>query len=358
MSYAFAAAGTAGHVHPALAVAETLVLDGVPAGDIVFFGGDRFEARAVPEAGFELVRLPLRGLQRRFTLENLRIPAVVRRAIAAASAAMLERNVGAVLATGSYVTVPVAWAARRISVPYFVQEQNAEAGLANRLASRWADDSFLAFETTGGLPGLHTGNPIRPGVLSPQPTSAEARRRYGLDASSLVIGVVGGTLGSAALNAAVAEFIRKWAGPPVSILHLVGSRFESEWIEAARGHPEWQVIGFEREMRYFYASIDLAISRAGGMVAELLATGTPSVLVPGGFGSRGHQAANADAAARAGAAVVLPETELDRLATTVAALLDDQARLQGMATAARAAGRPDAAEVIARQMRDAHDRVA
>lgn len=358
MAYGFAAAGTAGHVYPALAVAEQLVLAGVSSSDIVFFGGERLEADAVPSAGFELVPLELIGLQRSFTLENLRIPAVVRRATRRAESALRARSVRAVLATGSYVTIPVAWAAKRRRIPFFVQEQNAEAGLANRLAARWAEETFTSFAVTGGLDGTYVGNPIRPAVLGPVPTPAEARLRYGIDPEARVVGVVGGTLGAAAINEAVADLVASWTGPPLVVVHLVGSRFEEQWMSAAEEHGNWHIVGFEREMRFFYAAADLVVSRAGGMVAELLATGTPSVLVPGGFGSRGHQGANAARVAESGAAVVLAEPDLAGLTATVAAVLEDPGKLASMTEAARKAGRPEAASVIAARMRETHDRSA
>lgn len=358
MAYAFAAAGTAGHVYPALAVAEELTALGVPAEEIVFFGGDRFEADSVPAAGFELVAVPLIGLQRRVTLDNLRIPWVVRRATQMMRAAMTERSVGALLATGSYVTIPAAWAARQLRVPYFVQEQNAEAGLANRVAARRASAVFTSFEVTGGLDGIPVGNPIRPGVLNPAPDPAVARRRYGIVSDAPVVGVVGGTLGSGPINDAVASLVRSWTGGPVEVVHLVGRRFEEQWSVAAEEHGNWRVVGFEREMRYFYAASDLVVSRAGGMVAELLATATPSVLVPGGFGSRGHQQANAQRVAATGAAVVVTEPDLVDLAATVAAVLQEPGRLAAMKDAARAAGRPQAARVIAERMKSVHGRPA
>lgn len=350
MAYAFAAAGTAGHVYPALAVAEEMVAYGVSSDEIVFFGGDRFEAEAVPAAGFDLVPVELMGLQRRLSLDNLRIPAVVRRATREMAAAMRDRSVGALLATGSYVTIPAALAAGRLGVPYFVQEQNAEAGLANRLAARRASEVFTSFEVTGGLAGTHVGNPIRPGVLDLVPDTAEARRRYGVASDAPVVGVVGGTLGSGPINDAVARLVESWNGRPIEIVHLVGRRFEEQWRAAAADHPGWHVVGFEREMRYFYAASALVVSRAGGMVAELLATGTPAVLIPGGFGSRGHQQANAERVAAAGAAVTLAEPELAGLAATVAGVLEEPGTLASMTDAATKAGRPDAAKTIAERM--------
>jgi UDP-N-acetylglucosamine--N-acetylmuramyl-(pentapeptide) pyrophosphoryl-undecaprenol N-acetylglucosamine transferase len=109
----------------------------------------------------------------------------------------------------------------------------------------------------------------------------------------------------------------------------------------------WHVIGFEDHMSYFYAASDLVVGRGGGMVAEILATGTPSVLVPGGFGSGGHQDANAEAAQRAGASVVLRETEIYRLPSLITELFQDPDRRQRMAEAAAALAKTDAADRIA-----------
>lgn len=354
MAYAFAAAGTAGHVYPALAVAEELVRRGIGQDEIVFFGGDRFEVDAVPGAGFELVSLPLIGLQRRFTLDNLRIPGVVRQATRTLRQAMEARAVRTLLATGSYVTIPAALAARRLQVPYFVQEQNAEAGLANRLAARGATAAFMSFEVTGGMNGTYVGNPIRPAVLAPVPDLAAARARYDIVSDRPVVGVVGGTLGSGAINEAVFGMVQGGATESLEVVHLVGQRFYEQWQATAADHDSWHVVGFEGDMRYFYAVSDVVISRAGGMVAELLATGTPAILVPGGFGSRGHQHANAERVAARGAAVVVTEPELGNLAATVAAVLEEPGTLAAMTKAAETAGRPQAARVIAERMVVAH----
>lgn len=355
MTYAIAAAGTGGHVFPGLAVGEALVADGVRRADVLYVGGTRLEASVYPDAGFPFLSVELMGLQRRFTTQNLRLPLVVKRAVDRIAREFDVRGVGAVLGLGGYVTVPTGLAARRLGIPFCVSEQNAHAGLANRLMSRLARRSFGAFPETVGMPGATwVGNPIRESILSSEPAPA-ARAYYGLDADSPVLGVFGGSLGANALNDAVEANVARWQGAGIQILHLVGAR-NAEIADRADETNGWKVVPFEDRMERFYAACDLVVARAGGAVAELTATGTPAVLVPGSFGSGGHQQANAEALERVGAAVVVTEDEIDRLGPLVIELLGDSARVAAIAEAARSFAKPQAAANISAAMRELHGR--
>jgi UDP-N-acetylglucosamine--N-acetylmuramyl-(pentapeptide) pyrophosphoryl-undecaprenol N-acetylglucosamine transferase len=350
MTIAVAAAGTGGHVFPALAVAERLSDE-----ELVFVGGDRFEATAVPEAGHEFVQVELRGLQRRLTLENLEIPFVVRRAVAALAELFEDRQVDVLLATGGYVTVPAALAARRVGIPYYLQEQNAHAGLANRLMGRWAETTFTSFpDTHDAVRPRFVGNPVRASIshLDKDARRPAACARYGLDPDLVTIGVVGGSLGSRPVNQAVASALADWDGPPVQVVHLAGDRFADEVAETVADLPyAYRVVGFEDRMEDFFAAIDVAVSRASGMVAELAVTGTPAIVVPGDFGSKGHQAASAEAFAAAGAVVVVTEDTMgEALGPALSALCSDDERRRAMAEAARTIGRPEAATEIAEEL--------
>ena len=148
MTYGIGAAGTGGHVYPALAVAEALVAGGVVRSDITFFGGDRLEKEVFPAEGFPFVEVELRGLRRSLTLRNVTLPWAVLSARRRIEAECSEREVKVALGTGSYVTIPLGWAAMRIGVPFFVQEQNADPGLANTVMSRRAEASFVSFSST------------------------------------------------------------------------------------------------------------------------------------------------------------------------------------------------------------------
>ena len=353
MTYAIAAAGTGGHVFPGLAVGEALVAGGVDRDDVLFVGGTRLEATVYPDAGFPFLSVELMGLQRRLTVQNLKLPLVVKRAVDRITTEFERRQVGAVLGLGGYVTVPTGLAARRVGAPFCISEQNAHAGLANRLMSRLATRSFGSFPTTAGMPrAAWAGNPIRQSVVATVDRS-EARSEYGLERDGPVVGVFGGSLGAKVLNDAVTDSLSRWQSGGIEVLHRVGAR-NAEMATQADGVDGWTVISFEDRMERFYAACDLVVARAGGAVAELTATGTPAVLVPGSFGSGGHQRANAAAHEQIGAAVVVPEEDIGRLGAAVSELLGDPARLTAMREAARSFAKPDAAANISAVMRDLH----
>lgn len=357
MTYAIAAAGTGGHVFPALAVAEALVSEGVARQDIVFFGGGRMEASVFPAEGFPFVQLELQSLRRSLSPRNLLLPIVVGRAVREARTELVDRRVKVVLGMGSYVTVPVGWAARRADVPLYLHEQNADAGLANRVMSRVAEQCFVSFANTAGLRSeTLVGNPVRANLVgfSRARLRHEALARYRLSPGPVVVGVVGGSQGAGVLNQALVSLVSQWNGPPIQILHLAGPAHAKDvHTISEQADVPWTVLGFEEEMQYFYAACDLVISRSGGAVAELAVTGTPAVLVPGSFAG-GHQRANAARFESAGAATVVAEDHLDQLAQVVRPLIEDPQLRRRMAEQCRTLAHPEAARTIAAGLQETH----
>lgn len=357
MTFAIAAAGTGGHVFPGLAVGEALVAAGVPADSILFVGGSRLESRVYPEAGFPFLEVEIRGLQRRLTTSNLTIPGLVARASSRIRSEFRAREVGVVLGMGGYVSVPAGFAARLSGAALLIHEQNAEAGLANRMMSRWARRSFGSFPQTARLPRAEwVGNPIRRQLARFDRASLRlaAIAHYGLDPDRPVVGVFGGSLGAGILNRAAEVLAATSDGGGFSILHLTGSDHFESMAPASDHFGRWHTIGFEDRMDHFYAACDIVVARAGGAVAELTATATPSILVPGGFGSGEHQAANADALVSVGAAILVAEEDIVRLPSVVTELLSQPDRMHEMAVASSKLSRPDAADAVANAMRQAH----
>lgn len=353
MTYAIAAAGTGGHVFPGLAVGEALVDAGVSRRDVLYVGGSRLERAVFPEAGFPFLEVELAGLQRRLTPANLRIPAVVAAAVRDIAAEYRRRSVRAVLGLGGYVTVPAGLAARGVGARLAVSDQNAHAGLANRIISRLAAARFGAFPETIGMPGARwVGNPVRASVLRPV-DRAEALAHYGIEDGRRVVGVFGGSLGAGALNAAVERAVDGWIDAGITVLHLAGMR-NPDVVDRAARRDHWIAMGFEDRMERFYAASDLVVARSGGSVAELTATHTPSVLVPGSFGSGGHQRANAAVLAEAGASVVVEEASIDRLGEVVMGIVSDDDRLEAMVAGCARLAKPAAATTIATEMRTLH----
>jgi UDP-N-acetylglucosamine--N-acetylmuramyl-(pentapeptide) pyrophosphoryl-undecaprenol N-acetylglucosamine transferase len=353
VTYAFAAAGTGGHVYPALAVADAMVAAGVPKDDIAFFGGNRMEASAVPAAGYAFVEVEIRGLKRSLSVDNLGLPGVVRRAAARIGAELAGRKTKVLAVFGGYVSVPAALAARRLALPIVVHEQNARPGLANRLIAPRAHTVLVAFAgaTRRLKRGRVVGNPLRPALadFSRSELRQAARERYGLPAGTPVLGVLGGSLGAQVLNEATARIAGDADPGSFSIVHLTGpTHLDAVAPEAARSPVRWSTQAFEAEMEYFYAAADVVLARAGALtVSELMATGTPAVLVPL---EATHQGDNAAALAEGGGAVVIAQADIDRVAVELQQLLLDEARRSDMARATRGLAAPDAARVVAKEI--------
>lgn len=354
MRYLIAAAGTGGHVFPGLAVGEALVDLGVARRDILYVGGDRLEATVYPDEGFPFLGLELRGLRRSFTLQNLTLPAVVLKAKRQIEEAIQAQDITAVLGMGGYVTVPAALAARKLRVPLYIAEQNAEAGLANRIATRWSDRTFVSFPGTRGLEhGEWVGNPVREPFWSFNRVCirSDALARYDLNDDAPVLGVFGGSLGAGVINEAVTLMLESWQHDPIQVVHITGKAHHADFAyREPASHVSWKRVAFEDAMENFYAASDLVLARAGGAVAELSATSTPSILIPGRFGSTGHQTGNARFFSDAGAALVLPEPEIGRLGDLVSTVIFDRPRLANMADDAARIAKPNAAKVIAMAM--------
>ena len=359
MTYAFAAAGTGGHVYPALAVADALVASGVDQDDIVFVGGDRIEVSAVPESGFAFVGVEIQGLKRSLSADNLRLPSVVLRATRRLAEEFRRRGTKVVTTFGGYVAVPAAWAARRAGAQLFVHEQNAVPGIANKLISAGAVTTFVAFEeATDRL--RHTslvGNPLRPALQSFDRTALRGagRDHYGLDHLRPVLGILGGSLGAGVLNELAFRIADGQDPHQLGIIHLAGTAQHEEVAARASASPvPWVTKAYEHRMELFYASIDVVLCRAGALtISELAVTGTPAVVVPFAAGTAGHQRANAAHLERSGAAIVVPESEIDRVPVELAQLLADEPRRAAMARAAAGQGMPDAAVTIATALREA-----
>lgn len=352
MTYAIAAAGTGGHVNPALAVAEALVSRGVDRGSILFIGGQRFEAEAVPRAGFPFIGFEMTMLRRSLSSDNLKIPAVLRRTSAAMAHEIRNASSRAVLGMSGYATVPAAMAARRAGLPFILQEQNAHPGVAARFASRRAVKTFL------GLPGKAErlprsrliGNPLRNEIAGFDRRALRplARRRYGVEGAAPVLGVLGGSQGARVLNHAVPGIVDAVTAVG-SILHLTGSAAIEEMQHRAQGSSlPWVCLPYEPQMEYFYAAVDLVVCRAGAMtVSELAATGTPSLLVPL---ARVGQGWNADSLSSIGGADVVAEGDVGSLPGEIDGLVTNERGLAAMSRAARSLAFPDAAGVIADQL--------
>lgn len=350
-----AGGGTAGHVVPGLAVAQQLVERGHPADSIHFVGAARgIESELVPAAGFEITLLPGRGVQRKLTWENVGAVVGLVRAVGSAVSLVRRRRPSVVLALGGFASVAVAVAAVLWRVPLVVADQNARAGAANRLVGRFARSCAVPFAETDLPNAVVTGNPVRAEILEVAAARDRdaARRELGLPTDRVVLVAFAGSLGARRLNQAVAGAVAVWEDrSDLAILHVVGARDWEDRPTPAPSGLDYRAVRYESRMPLALAAADLVVCRSGGTtVAELAVIGVPAILVPLPIATRDHQTANAGPLVRAGAAVLVPDDELDteRLVREVDALVAaGPEQLAVMADAARAVGHPDAAAAVA-----------
>jgi UDP-N-acetylglucosamine--N-acetylmuramyl-(pentapeptide) pyrophosphoryl-undecaprenol N-acetylglucosamine transferase len=329
-----AAGGTAGHVVPALAVAGELRARGA---HVEFAGGDRVEARMVPEAGYAFHRFAIGGIPRKLS------PELARSLLRAGAAPLACRRIisrvrpDVVFGAGGYVSGPMLAAAAASRTPTALLEVDAHMGVANRLAAPLVRRVYLAFPIhPQDAKYVVTGRPVDVSVRSP--TSG----------GPADVIVVGGSLGAARLNDAATQ---AWAhsDPGFRVTHVTGEREYARF--EGLSSPWYQVHGYMPDLMATLTGYrpKLIVSRAGGFVFEIAAAGCPSILVPSPNVTADHQTANARYLERAGAAVVIADADLtpELLDSTVRALLADRERLEAMAEAALRWARPDAAARIA-----------
>jgi UDP-N-acetylglucosamine--N-acetylmuramyl-(pentapeptide) pyrophosphoryl-undecaprenol N-acetylglucosamine transferase len=397
-----AGGGTGGHVVPALAVARALDAqaggatteenaDGPtgprasgPWASVRLVGARRgVDARLVEEAGFPVTLIPGRGLVRRLSLSN--VAAVAGLAVATCwSTFLLARwRPRVVVSMGGYASVPCGLAAVALRVPLVVVNPDAIPGAANRLLSRFARASAVAFEGTPVPRAVVTGAPVRPEVATAAALGkAAARRALGVPLERALVVAVGGSLGARRINEAVIGLAERWSDrSELALRQVIGHR---DWpllapraaalgaeLQAdpsgrradprrAPGTPSptpplpgrlvYQAVEYEPAMPTALAAADLVVSRAGAVtVAELCVAGRPAVLVPLPGAPGDHQTANASVLARAGGAVILPDTACtaEGLATVLEPMLGDRDRLGEMGRATAGLARPSAATAVA-----------
>jgi UDP-N-acetylglucosamine--N-acetylmuramyl-(pentapeptide) pyrophosphoryl-undecaprenol N-acetylglucosamine transferase len=364
MKVVIAGGGTAGHVFPAVALAQQLAGDGH---EVNFLGTDvGLESRLVREAGFAFTPIRAAPLSRRPSMATLRAPAVALRSVRDCRPLVAAADV--VVGMGGYVSAPPALAANREGRPVILHEQNAVPGLANRLLSRRARAVALSFgDAAGRMPrGVHTvltGNPVRRRILQVpdhrERLRKEAAGELGLEEGRITVLVFGGSLGALHVNRAIAASIDRLRDREDLQLVVITGPAHVGVLAGPSRRPmalRVRVLPFLDRMELAYAAADAVVSRAGATtIAEVAVCGLASLLIPYPHATANHQEANARELSRAGAAEVLMDADLrpDDLASRILRLADDGARRLAMASRAAAWATPDAAARVAALVTDA-----
>ena len=353
-----AGGGTGGHLYPGLAIADALTALR-PELNIRFIGAQRgIERTVLPGTSWPHTLLDLHPLYRAAPWQNWKTARGLATAFSGIGELARKNPPIGALGTGGYAAGALLGYSRLNAVPYFLQEQNAVAGLTVRFFSGMARATYLGFpESAATLPAgarsraIVTGNPIAP-PPSPLPPRALARQTFGFaDVVNRVLLVFGGSQGSRAINDAVADWLPRGLPPRWGVIWVTG-RNE---FERLKGHASDRVhvVAYQQAMAEAYAAADLAVSRSGAMsTAELCAWGIPMILIPLPSAAADHQTQNAAALAEANAAKLIVQSALvsGALMKALADLCGDDSLLATMGVSARARARVDAAQAIAKHI--------
>lgn len=342
MSIFIAAAGTGGHVFPALAVAQK-IRQKAPEVPIYFIGRSHGKEKTwIQNAGFSYKGLPMRGFLRKKPLQSLPLAWELPYSLVKAATLLRRYKAQSVFTTGGYIGLPVGYAAHWHKCPLYVLEGNAWAGLTSRLLRKIVH-RFFAGHPAGIINLQHpriqyTGTPIRWESL---PTRAQARAFWNLDLERLTVLILGGSLGATAINAYVPQWIEKF--PSCQWIWLYGSQSIPSTCS-----PHLRAAAFEEKIEYAYAAADIIISRAGAStIAELLSIGKPALLIPSPNVTDDHQRINARLLGEKGAVLWADEKDSEKILALLAQLIYDSRLRDRLADRARAYATPHASETIA-----------
>ncbi len=356
LSVVLAGGGTAGHVEPAMAVADALTaLD--PHVRITALGTERgLETRLVPERGYHLELITPVPLPRKASGNLARLPPRVWRAVRQTRAVLDDVDADVVIGFGGYVALPAYLAARGIPglrrrIPVVIHEANARAGIANRVGARTADRILSAVPDSGLRRAEVVGVPVRSTIteLNRPALRAHARAHFGFADDARVLLVFGGSQGAVSLNRAVSAAAADLAAAGVAVLHAHGPKNTLELRAPDQGDPPYVAVPYLDRMDLAYSAADMAICRSGAMtVAEVSAVGLPAIYVPLPIGN-GEQRLNALPVVNAGGGMLVADADLtpELVARQVGGLLNDPRRLAAMTAAAAQVGPPDAARQVA-----------
>ena len=358
--------GTGGHIFPAISIAQAIRAQ-YPECEILFVGAEgKMEMTRVPQAGFNIKALPVRGLDRKHLWRNISVLRKLLKSLKMAKRIILDFKPQAVVGVGGYASLPTLLTAQNMGIPTVIQEQNSFAGKANKRLADRAAYIAVAYE---GMERFFpadkvrlTGNPVRPVIEEGKlPEREEAARLMGIEDTSLPILLsVGGSLGAKTLNDSIAAGLEQIAAAGVALIWQTGKGYYEEAKSHYEALPEplrknIVVLPFVEHMDWAYGAADLMISRSGAStVSEIEILGMPAILVPSPNVAEDHQTHNAKALSTRGAAVLV--TDADARATLVSEalkLIGDKEALASISAAAKEMARRNAPQKIVNLIEDA-----
>ena len=319
MKYIISGGGTGGHIFPAISIANAIKKQD-PFAEILFVGAiGRMEMERVPQAGYPIEGLPVRGFDRKNLLKNVSVIIDLLKSTRKAKKIIAAFKPDIAIGVGGYASAPTLKAASNVGVPTLLQEQNSYAGVTNKLLAARASKICVAYEGMEKFfPAekiILTGNPVRQDLFAVAPKAREAYEFFGFDPAKKTILIVGGSLGARTINRSIKEGLQSLAGSDVQCIWQTGKLYVTEAREAAASFRNSNMIvtDFVTRMDYAYAIADLVISRAGASsISELCLLAKPVILVPSPNVAEDHQTKNALALVNRDAAVMIRDADAEK----------------------------------------------
>ena len=350
--------GTGGHIYPAIAIANELkAID--PATDILFVGAEgKMEMEKVPRAGYTIVGLPVVGIKRELTLDNLAFPVKLGRSLLRARQIIRDFQPDAAVGVGGYASGPLLLAASLKGIPTLIQEQNSYAGLTNKVLARWAKRICVAY------PGMDaffpaekirlTGNPVRNDIQFASQQVETGRSLFGLENTRPTLLIIGGSQGARTLNESIEAGLTRFVDAGIQVIWQTGPAFieRARTAIAATGSSLIKPYDFIYDMDKAYAVADAVVSRAGALsVSELCLVGRPAILVPFPTAAEDHQTKNAMSLVEHNAALLVNDRNARaELVTAALDLLKNPAQQQHLSQQIKTLAKPNAARDIAEEV--------
>jgi UDP-N-acetylglucosamine--N-acetylmuramyl-(pentapeptide) pyrophosphoryl-undecaprenol N-acetylglucosamine transferase len=350
--------GTGGHIYPAIAIANALQQKD-PDTEILFVGAlGKMEMEKVPRAGYRITGLPIVGIKREFTLENLAFPFKLVDSLLKAKTVIRDFKPDVAVGVGGFASGPLLMMASLQGIPTLIQEQNSYAGITNKLLAKRAGKICVAY------PGMEAffpkdklamlGNPVRNDIIDVSSKREEALRHFGFKDTSKTLFVMGGSLGARSINESINEGLEKLVHEGYQVLWQTGKGFIGKAGETISrlGTSDVKAYEFIYEMDLAYAVADVVVSRAGALsVSELCLAGKPAILIPYPAAAEDHQTKNAMSLLEQHAAILIRDDKSRKdLIPEVLHLLGDGTRQQELKLNIKKLGKPSAAHDIAAEV--------
>jgi UDP-N-acetylglucosamine--N-acetylmuramyl-(pentapeptide) pyrophosphoryl-undecaprenol N-acetylglucosamine transferase len=346
--------GTGGHIFPAIAIANK-IMEKNPNCDILFVGAEgKMEMEKVPKAGYKIIGLPIRGLQRRLTIKNLLVPFKLLQSLNQAKKLIKSYKPDVAIGVGGYASAAILRKAAQLNVPTIVQEQNSYPGITNRWLAKKAKKICVAYD---GLEKyfpkdkiVKTGNPVRLDVIQIEGKRSKAFDFFKLDPYKKTILVIGGSLGAGTINLSFKNGINQLIENDIQVIWQCGKGYITNLTKFVKNlnTPLIYISDFIYDMDLAYAAADVIVSRAGAMsISELCLVGKPTILVPSPNVSEDHQTKNAMALVHKKAAVLVKDKDaINSLIPTLNTLINDISAQNELSINIKKLGIADAADRI------------